>query len=215
MAKAAPKAVDETEIAPTTRAKKSPSTKTKTKKKAPAKPAKAPEAPSRGAWIHEFCTITELSILLNLSVRALHDQNARGVLVRGAKAGTYRTIPSMEAYIGNLRLAASGRAKEVQSVAAEERGKIEKIERQIRELKLKELQGEILQLDEVSEAWSTFAGLVKQAFLTFPTKARAKIPHLTAHDQATLTTIAKDMLLDMAAEIRASVVGGDADVLKS
>lgn len=168
-----------------------------------------------GTWIPITCTKADLAILLNISMRALSDLDKRGLLVRGAKNGTYQTVPSMHMYIDRMRATAAGRLKEQASPAAEERFKREQLERKTAELKYDQMRGEVLSLSEVEESWSEFAGKVKSAVLSIPTKSRAAIPHLTAHDAAQIKTICKDLLNDLADEVRASVVSGAPDDLES
>lgn len=210
MVKAAPDTVVEEKKAPKSKAKKGTSTAKKPvgrPRKTPAK-AKKPEIETKGAWIHEVCTMADLSVLMNLSIRALYDMNARGKLVRGPKKGTFMTLPTLEAAWNHIRLVAAGRVKETENPVQAERLKTETVERQIREMTLKKLKGEVLTLDEVDESWSTLASHFKAVMLTIPGKARTRIPHLTAHDQETLRTMVKDMLFDLAAEIDASAIGG-------
>jgi hypothetical protein len=145
---------------------------------------------------------------MDLSIRALYDLRAKGKLVEGPKKGTYLTIPTISAAWTHLRMVASGRTKEMENPVQTERLKTETIERQIREITLKKLKGEVLTLDEVDESWSKLASHFKAQMLTIPGKARSKIAHLTAHDQETLRTMVKDMLFDFAAEIDASAIGG-------
>jgi phage terminase Nu1 subunit (DNA packaging protein) len=189
--------------APTVQAKKSPSSR---KTVQPRKISGKPE--TKAAWIREQCTKADLSVLMNVSMRTLRDLDSRGKLVRAPKSGLYMTVPTLNACWDHLRLVAAGRVKEAESPLAAERLKTETIERQIREITLKKLKGEVLTLEEVDESWSTFASQVKAVMLTVPGKARTRIPHLTAHDQETLRTMVKDMLVDLAAEVEASVIGG-------
>jgi phage terminase Nu1 subunit (DNA packaging protein) len=176
------------------------------RKTAPKHPRAKPE--TKGAWIREQCTKADLSLLMNVSIRSLTDLDQRGKLVRAPKAGLYLTLPTLNACWDSIRLVAAGRVQESQNPAAVERLKSDTIDRQIREITLKKLKGEVLTLEEVDESWSTFAGQVKAVMLTVPGKARTRIPHLTAHDQETLRAMIKDMLVDLAAEVEASVIGG-------
>ena len=145
---------------------------------------------------------------MGISMRTLTDMNARGLLVRAPKTGLYLTVPTLEACWAHYRGVAADRSREMNSPLAIERVKTLTVERQILEITLDKLKSEILTLDEVKEAWSTFASQLKAVMLTVPCKARTRIPHLTAHDQETLRNLVKDMLVDLAAEVDASVIGG-------
>lgn len=167
-----------------------------------------------GHWIPDICTKPDLSNLLNLSIRALGDLDAKGVLVKAPKNGTYFTRQSVANYIEKLRAAAAGREEGRTNPLADERVASERINRQISELKLAQMRGDILTLDEVTESWSKFAIAVKTAALSLPSKARTTIPHLTAHDAETIRTLVKDMLNDLADEVEASVPTGNPDDVK-
>jgi phage terminase Nu1 subunit (DNA packaging protein) len=167
-----------------------------------------------GQWIPDVCSKADLSLLLGISIRALGDLHAKGVLVPAAKRGTYQTIPSVNAYIDKIRAAASGRLDEQRNPLNDERLKDVRVNREISELKLAQLKGELLTLDEVTDSWTKFAAKVKAAALALPSKARTQIPHLTAHDGETLKTLIKDMLNDLADEVADSVVGGEAGDVK-
>ncbi|ACM27552.1 hypothetical protein [Rhizobium rhizogenes] len=189
------------------RAKKSTSVKNEGARKTSAKQPRArPE--TKGAWIREQCTKADLSVLMNVSMRTLRDLDSREKLVRAPKSGLYMTVPTLNACWAHIRLVAAGRVKEAESPHATERLKSATVERQIREIALKNLKSEVLTLEEIDGAWSTFASQLKAVMLAVPGKVRSRIPHITAHDQETLRTIVKDMLVDLAAEVDASVIGG-------
>lgn len=172
------------------------------------------KAKTAGHWIPEVCTKSDLAILLSLSARSLTDLDMQGVLVRGPKTGTFLTRPSMENYITKLRKTAAGRSEEVKNPLADERLQNEKLVRQMNEIKLAQIKGEVLTLDEVSENWSAFAGQVKAAVMTIPGKARTSIPHLTNHDGETLKKMCRDILNDLSNEVEAGVIGGNKNDVK-
>lgn len=172
--------------------------------------AKKPKTEA-GHWIPATCSKRDLSVLLDLSIRTLTDLAATGILIPAAKNGTFQTGPSVKNYIEKLRKAAANRADEQRNPLNDERMADVRVNRQISELKLAQLRGEMLSLDEVTESWTKFAALIKQAALGIPSKARSQIPHLTAHDAETLKTLMKDMLNDLADEVADSVVGGEPD----
>ncbi|MDO6964004.1 hypothetical protein [Rhizobium alvei] len=169
-----------------------------------------------GDWIPDYCSKADLAVLFGVSIRTISDLDQRGLISRAEKRGLYLTKPSIEAYIGSLRKTAAGRTEETKSKLTDERLATERVTRQISEMKLAELRGETLTLDEVSEAWAKIASFMKTAVLALPSKARAQIPHLTAHDAETLKSLVKDVLNDLADEIEdAGGVGASPDKIKS
>lgn len=175
--------------------------------------AKKPKTEA-GHWIPATCTKRDLSVLLGVSIRTLTDFAATGILVPAAKNGTFQTAPSVKNYIEKLQKAAAGRTEEQRNPLNDERQREIKVNREIAEMKLAQLRGEVLTLDEVMESWSKFAAMVKSAALAIPSKARTQIPHLTAHDAETLKTLMKDMLNDLADEAADSVVGAEPDEVR-
>lgn len=163
-----------------------------------------------GDWIPETCSKADLAFLFGVSIRTVSELDQRGVITRAAKRGQFVTMPSVNAYIGSLRKTAAGRTEETRSALTDERLATERVTRQIQEMRLAEMRGEILTLDEVSDAWTKVATFMKTAALSIPSKARAVMPHLTAHDAETLKTLVKDLLNDLADEV-ADVGGAGAD----
>lgn len=219
-----------TTVKSTTSKAKKPSAATKTTKRAPKAAPAATDGQKRGRgrpkthaegdpnalageWIHRTCTKAELSILLGISTRALSDLDARGVLVRAAKLGTFQTLPSIHAYINRLVAMASGRSGEAQTPAQKERTRREQVERELAELKLAEMKGEVIPLHEIEESWSEFAIKVKSSFMGLASKIRTIAPHLTPHDAEAIKDLCRDELAELAEEVRASVPTGDANEL--
>lgn len=161
-----------------------------------------------GEWIPATCSRADLSILFGVSIRTIDNLIATGIIVPAEQRGMYQTLPSVVAYLEDLRNKAAGRSKD--TALAEERAKTASIERQIAEIKLSQLRGAVLPLDEVADAWSAFGRSLKSAFLSVPAKLRARIPHMTAFDQETAREIITDTLTALAEEISVGVVGADA-----
>jgi phage terminase Nu1 subunit (DNA packaging protein) len=164
------------------------------------------------AWLPATCSKADVAALLGVSLRAAGDLAATGVLVQAEQRGFYQVLPSIHAYHDRLRASAAGRGSS--TALADERLRNESVQREMNELKLAEIKGEILTLSEVSGAWTAYTRLVKAMFLAMPGKARSTIPHLTAHDQETLRQIAVDGLNELAEEIEVGLVGADAEEMR-
>ena len=162
--------------------------------------------PRASHWMPEHCTVADLSRIFGVSGRTVRDLDQREILKHDA-AGI-RTLDSIHAYLEHLRKAAAGRTSGEQSLA-EERAKETQVKREIGEMKLMQLRGEMLTLSEVSASWSSFASAVKAAVLSIPSKARAKIPHLTAHDAESLKQMCRDILIDLSEEVKAAVIAAN------
>lgn len=173
----------------------------------------AADAASRLTWLPTTLSQAELAEMFGISTRVVRDYVTRGIIVSSPQPGRYLARQSIAAYLASLRGAAQGRASTEGPSLADERAKTETVNRKIAEIKLAQMQGEVLTLDEVAEQWSALALQLRTAVLGIPTKARSTIPHLTPHDGETLRTLVREVLANLAEEIEMGVVGADPKVL--
>lgn len=179
-----------------------------TKGKAKAKPQIEPV--SRLGWLPATISQAEIAELLGISTRVVRDYVSRGIIVSSPQPGRYLTQASIAGYLTSLRNKAMGRGGEDGPSLADERAKSEAVNRRIAEIKLAQLQGEVLTLDEVSAQWSQLCAQMRAAVLALPSKARSTIPHLTPHDGEVLRTLAREVLSMLAEEVEGGVVGAEA-----
>lgn len=175
--------------------------------------ANTKRAPAGSRW-PDVCSKSDLSVLLKLSMRALSDLAATGVLVPAPKKGTYLTLPSIHNYIEKQRAAAANRAEEQRNPLNDEKLLTEKVTRRIQEIKLAQMEAEVLTLADVSESWSGLALKFKAALLSLPVELRQDLPHLTAHDGEVMRKAVRQKLRDLAKEVEDSVIGADAKDLR-
>lgn len=174
--------------------------------------AETDQVPTKGPdWVPATSSAAELAPLFGVSTRTIRDYDERDILVRvdKKKKGQFETLPSLHAYIAHLREQAAGRATSNGRNLADEKAEDVRISREIKEMKLAEMRRESVPLAELTESWTAFAAVVKASILSLPSKARTVIPHLTAHDGASLRTLCRDLLEDMAKETESIVVMGD------
>ena len=176
------------------------------------KKAKAAEPVSRLAWLPATVSQAEIAELLGISTRVVRDYVTRGIILSSPQPGRYLTIPSIHGYLTSLRNKAMGRASEDGPSLADERARNEAVVRQMNEIKLRQIQGEVLTLAEVDEQWSSLAQGVRLQVMSIPSKARSTIPHLTPHDAEVLRGICTDVLRQ-AAEDAEGVIGTEPKVL--
>lgn len=155
------------------------------------------------------CSKSDLANLIGVSVRSITDWDQKGVFTRAVGRGRYETVKSVNGYTAALREQAAGRASATGLQLTDERALTEQVIRQIKERELAKLKGETMTLSEIEESWSLFAQTVKAAVLSIPGKARSSIPHLTAHDADVLKHMCRDILMDLAEDVEASVGSGD------
>jgi phage terminase Nu1 subunit (DNA packaging protein) len=156
-----------------------------------------------------------MAALMDMSDRKLTDLVSMGLAVQGPTNRQFDALKTIHNYIGHLRKQAAGRATSNGMNLSDVRAEREAVEKEISEVKLARLRDEVLLVSEVSEAWSAFAGKVRQAFLAMPGKMRATIPHMTAHDAETVKRLCRDELKDLANEVEDTVIGGDRKDIES
>ena len=115
------------------------------KGKAKAKPQTEPV--SRLGWLPATISQAEIAELLGISTRVVRDYVSRGIIVSSPQPGRYLTQASIAGYLTSLRNKAMGRGGEDGPSLADERAKSETVNRKIAEIKLAQLQGEVLTLD--------------------------------------------------------------------
>ncbi|MER8553604.1 hypothetical protein NKH37_15685 [Mesorhizobium sp. M1217] len=171
--------------------------------------AKSKGQPIGGRWIPETCSAADLAVLLGMGGRSVDRWIQRGVFVRAAGRGRFETLASIQAYADDLRSKAAGQASSTGKLLADERAETEQVDREIKKLKLAQIRGEVLTLEEVTESWTAFASTVKAAVLSIPGRLRSELPHMTAHDGETARRIAREVLNDLADEVETVVINGD------
>jgi len=162
-----------------------------------------------GAILKEECSRVELAALFGIGEARINELRGTGIVVQtpGVR-GKYRVQESLSNYIDDLRKKAAGRATADGASLADERVMTERVTRQIAELKLATMRGEVLTLKEVTEAWSAFAGAVRRKFLSLPGRIAGTIAHLTPEDNEIVRRLVRDDLRDLADEVEDRIVAG-------
>ncbi len=152
----------------------------------------------RKSILPDEVSANQLAELLGFSERSVREWASRGVIVRGEKPGRYRALESIRNYVAVLREGADEASISGSRKLAEEKAKIASIDRQLKAVKLAQIEGDTLTLAEIDEAWTQFSAELNHAILSVPREARAAIPHLTEHDERTMMRVVGDMLVDLA-----------------
>lgn len=157
----------------------------------------------------ETASGAELASLFNITPRFVRDLAERGILVRADDKGGkgFAVLASLRAYMDHLRRMAAGRTSEGLSLA-DERAKTEQLKQQELIDRKADRDRKNIPREVVREGWTRFATIVRTSFLSLPSKIRAAVPHLTAHDTVTIGAIVRERLEDAAAEIEGGAVPG-------
>src|SRR5690606_3014053 len=149
---------------------------------------------------------TALGRLVGLSTRRLRELAESGVIPR--ERGRYRLPDAVAAYTAHLREIAAGRAStgdrgETLDLV-HERAALARRQREAVELKLARDRGELVDAEAVKREFVGMVTTARNQLLAVPTKAKARVPHLSIGDI--------EILEDLVAEALAEVADGSAEV---
>jgi phage terminase Nu1 subunit (DNA packaging protein) len=166
-------------------------------RKASVKPSTKPrskgEVPARNTASSE-----QLAKLFSCTTRQIELLAKKGIAVRVGH-GRYDPVASTTNYIVHLREQAAARVGQdpnADAVAASAEFRTEQRE-YIRTRRLK-LQGDLIEVAKVRDAWAQIIRLVRQSWLALPGKIAFEVPSLTLHDKQIIERIVKDDLEDAA-----------------
>jgi phage terminase Nu1 subunit (DNA packaging protein) len=126
--------------------------------------------------------------------------------------GRYLLAESVAGYCRALRERAAS-VPGGEAILAQERAQTLRIRNQIRLRQLELLQTESLSIEEAGQAWSVFARMIRQAVEAIPSRAGHSLPALTPHDLATINTLCRDILHDLASEAEGVIAANPKDLL--
>ena len=143
-------------------------------------------------------TIVTTSVLagwLGVNARTVGKLVERGVLDRAGR-GRFRLQESVRRYIEHLRASLNVRSEDAPDLATA-RAQLAVAQRKVQELKAAEMAGKLVRRDAVEEAFGQIAAALRSSLLTMPSRARGRIPHLTAADAQELEGLIRDILRDV------------------
>lgn len=114
---------------------------------------------------------TELGKIIGVTERRVRQLAEEGILIRAAK-GRYVLTDSLKAYILKLKISmeSKGEDPDVEISIDEEKAIHEKVKRQMSELKLKIMQGELHKSEDVKNVMTDMLMSVKTKLLAMPSK---------------------------------------------
>jgi phage terminase Nu1 subunit (DNA packaging protein) len=143
-----------------------------------------------------------LARICRLDVRTILKLAEQGIVVRVAR-GLFAQWKSVGNVIEHYRERAAGRESRDGSVdIVKSNAALRDSQRRLTDIKIAQLEGELISLPEVRDAWAEIALAVRQLFLSLPARARFDLPHLTGEDQKALERLVHEMLTEVATEGR-------------
>jgi phage terminase Nu1 subunit (DNA packaging protein) len=138
-----------------------------------------------------------LASFLDVDARSISNF-AKEELVVKAGRGEYLLLESVRRVSRRRAEQAAGRlGKDPDVDPARANAMFKNKQSELTQIKIDELQGRLISLPELEAAWSEIMMTVKQAFLSIATRARARMPHLTANDQIDLDGVVRDVMSEI------------------
>jgi phage terminase Nu1 subunit (DNA packaging protein) len=143
----------------------------------------------------EGITGQSLAGLLDLDVRSITELKRSGIVVGSGVRGRYLLAPSVRNYVRHLREIAAGRqGNELNAV--DENARLKIVQRKNYELKNAALEGALVSMDDLTEAWGAIVGTIKAMVLSIPARCQEKLPHLPLGDVEAIRRVARKVLLE-------------------
>jgi phage terminase Nu1 subunit (DNA packaging protein) len=143
----------------------------------------------------EGITRQSLAGLLDLDVRSIQELARSGIVVGSGVRGRYLLAPSVRNYVRHLREIAAGRqGNELNAV--DENARLKIVQRKNYELKNAALEGALVPMNDIIEAWGMIVRAIKATVLSFPARCHEKLPHLKSDDVETIRKVANKVLTE-------------------
>lgn len=188
------------------------------KKRRPKKPArKAKTAPKSAArtMVLDLDNGNPIADLVKLTGRDAYQVNKwanTGQVVR-VKRGTYDIPESIKKIIATLGEQAAGRMGQDGSTdAVRANAQFKDSQRKLNELKAAQIEGRMIAIEDVEEAWGALVTSTQELILTIPGRIRFDLPHLTGADQQVIDRTVRDMLEETAIEGAPRIPTGQRDI---
>jgi phage terminase Nu1 subunit (DNA packaging protein) len=164
---------------------------------------------SADKWLPEACSVSQFAGLISVGVPTVTALKAKGILRLDDK-DRILVRPSLLSYLNDLRDKAAGKAESGGASLALERARLTRLQAEEQEIRNRKLRGDMLDAEEVGEAWGRVMRSVRGAVMAIPSKARMKLPHLTPTDGERIRDLCREVLEDAATEIEsiADYTGG-------
>ncbi|MCZ4270729.1 helix-turn-helix domain-containing protein [Maritalea porphyrae] len=163
-------------------------------------------------FLPQTCKVTDLAEMLGVNKRTIQNLAQSGIIKRAPRQrGVYLTLESLNNCFEHYRKIAAGRTDDDELADLKLRAQLADTE--TKELKRDELKGNVLSVDEVSNAWTAVCMSFKRKLLTTPSKLRGLIPHLTTHDQETVRVFMTELLIELGEEVEQGVIGANPEPL--
>ena len=137
---------------------------------------------------------------LGVTEKSVRELAKAGIVIRAGR-GLYKLEESVTGYCAHIRKTASQRGGEASLEAMrDQRIRIAKEQADALALKNTAARGELLDANEVEADWSATLRNVRAGMLAVPSRAGARLPHLTPHDVAEIDAEVRAALTEIGSE---------------
>ena len=150
------------------------------------------QKPQESADFGAGLSTRDLALWLGISHTRIAQLGRAGVLPRNSQS-RYPLQPAVRAYCEYLATASKG-------APTDEKTRLTIAQRQKIELDIAQKQSELLPAADVETTWTATLTAVRQAMLAVPSRVGERLPHLTAHDVATVDRAVRDALAEAAGD---------------
>jgi phage terminase Nu1 subunit (DNA packaging protein) len=143
----------------------------------------------------------EFAKLVGLEDVQMVDHYAKhGHIIKAAQPGFVKTWESLPLLYKHLRSVAAGHAsKDGKHDVAAESAQLKATQRRLTELKIAQMEGDLISATEVLEIWSDLVKDVRTVVLSIPARVQGELPHMVASEVELLKKLSRTMLAELKA----------------
>jgi phage terminase Nu1 subunit (DNA packaging protein) len=147
------------------------------------------------SWVVTSDTLA--AALGGVSKKTIERYAAANVVVRVGH-GRYLLLQSVRNVAQRLREQAAERlGRDDQVDAARANVELKDAQRRLTQLKIQQLEEQLITMPEVQAAWDEIGRNLKEMFLSFPARVRSLLAHLDGKDQEALDQLVREMLTEV------------------
>lgn len=146
----------------------------------------------------DVVSVHELATALDCSTRSVEKYAEQDLVIKVGR-GRYKYVESIQNVVRYLRKQASTQTTGDGKFDLVEEGALYKqAQRKMLEMRVEQMEGRLISVQEIEEAWSTLVTETRQMVLSLPGRCRMELPDLTGHEQKLIEGICRDLLTETA-----------------
>jgi phage terminase Nu1 subunit (DNA packaging protein) len=156
-----------------------------------------PPSPAQEDHIPGTCTVADLAEMLDCTTRTVEKYAQQGLIVRVSR-GRYHLAQSVKKVVNYLRAQAASQRSASGHDSVEESVLLKRTQRRLAEIRVAELEGTVIPVSDVEEAWTTLVVQNRQLVMSIPGRIRMEIPNISGHEQKLIQRLCHDLLTETA-----------------